>query len=83
MTAPITGYRLACPGVGEYGHGLTARTVHLADCCGRFAAADAAEQEKSGLRIPLALPNMQEPCICSSTAGGCPDCRNEQPEATR
>jgi hypothetical protein len=31
-----------CPGVSEYGHGLTLRTVHLGGCCERWAQQSAA-----------------------------------------
>jgi hypothetical protein len=33
---PKTGY---CPGVGEYGHGLTLRAVHAGTCCERWDTA--------------------------------------------
>lgn len=28
---------LGCPGVSEYGHGLTATTVHAGDCCHQWS----------------------------------------------
>lgn len=45
--------RYACPGVDEVGHGLSARQVHLAGCCDRFAAADEQIRQETGLRIPV------------------------------
>lgn len=59
MAEPLRpNYRLMCPGVGEYGHGLTARQIHTTSpvtglrCCERFAMLPPEEQERTGLKIP-------------------------------
>lgn len=39
-----------CPGGAEYGHGETARTVHLDGCCARFALMTDERRAEIGLR---------------------------------
>ncbi len=51
---PRDGFWLACPGVTEYGHGLTSQTVHVGGCCGRFMRADDAKRLATGLKMSYA-----------------------------
>jgi hypothetical protein len=41
-----------CPGLAENGHGQTATTVHMFDCCAKFAQKPVDEQEATGLQLP-------------------------------
>jgi hypothetical protein len=51
----------ACPGVDEYGHGLTARTVHMNGCCAQFALASPERRAETGLRLPGHAPREELP----------------------
>lgn len=41
-----------CPGVTESGRGLTATTVHVDDCCARFALMSPQQRAETGLQVP-------------------------------
>ena len=55
-----SGVEYRCPGGAEYGHGLTAKTVHGSGCCDKFARLSASEQAATGLRYPAAVPKSGE-----------------------
>jgi hypothetical protein len=55
-----SGVVFVCPGVDEYGHGLTARVVHFGQCCALFAQLPADQQKTVGLRVPSAWAHQQE-----------------------
>ncbi len=41
-----------CPGVDEYGRGLTAQTVHMNGCCSAFLLMSEERKARVGLKIP-------------------------------
>lgn len=49
-----------CPGVDEYGHGLTARTVHMNGCCAAFLLMSEERKAEVGLRTPTAYVGAEE-----------------------
>jgi len=50
-----------CPGSTGYGHGETARTVHLDGCCARFALMTDERRAETGLRTSAPEPRPEPP----------------------
>lgn len=58
-----------CPGVDEYGRGLSARTVHMSGCCAAFLLMNDERKAEVGLKIPtayLAEPERPRPPVPES-----------------
>jgi hypothetical protein len=77
--AAVTIAPAQCPGVSEYGRGLSIRTVHAARCCELFAAARPAEAKRTAM-MTVRVPDRRHSPVGHATirevtiAATCPVC---------